>query len=383
MQKKIIFICMMAIWIHPFGEANAGDIFIDSGQALGDAGLSAEVVLWDLDGDGDMDAYVTQTDGWDDIIWLNNGKGVFIEAPDSPPNIYGNQAALGDLDGDLDPDLFCSNYNAPTYYGNRVFLNNGQGQFSDSGQALGNLVCFGAATGDLDGDGDLDGFLSNTGPNTVWLNNGAGVFTDSGQALGNNNSLKSCLGDLDGDNDLDVLTANSGTGNRVYLNSGSGFFTDSGQALGSGETRNIALGDVDGDGDLDAYMANMPSADTVWLNNGSGVFTNSSQNLGTGKSRSVALGDVDGDGDLDALVAKHDISESGNILYLNNGAGIFSDSGLRLGNSKTTGIALGDVDGDGDLDAFEANDLGEPDKVWLNTSNKKGFLPAIFFLLTE
>jgi len=53
-----------------------------------------------------LDAYVTQSDGWDDKIWLNNGRGVFSLASSAPLNIYARQAALEDLDGDGDPDLF-------------------------------------------------------------------------------------------------------------------------------------------------------------------------------------------------------------------------------------------------------------------------------------
>ncbi|MEC9158590.1 MAG: FG-GAP-like repeat-containing protein, partial [Planctomycetota bacterium] len=108
------------------------------------------------------------------------------------------------------------------------------------------------------------------------------LFVDSGQALGNNNSYSVALGDLDGDGDIDAMVANtglsgvSGESNTVWTNDGNGLFTNS-QALGNGRSTSVALGDLDGDGDLDAMVANgigfFPN--TVWTNDGSGTFTNS------------------------------------------------------------------------------------------------------------
>jgi len=66
-----------------------------------------------------------------------------------------------------------------------------------------------------------------------------------------------------------------------------------------------ALGDVDGDGDLDAFLGNFryngEEADKVYFNNGTGVFSDSGQNIGKYITTSVALGDVNGDGYLDAI----------------------------------------------------------------------------------
>ena len=71
----------------------------------------------------------------------------------------------------------------------------------------------------MDEDGDLDAFVANEGQgNRVWLNDGSGNFTDSGQSLGTYMSNSVSYGDVDGDGDMDAFVANYGQGNRVWLN---------------------------------------------------------------------------------------------------------------------------------------------------------------------
>ena len=71
---------------------------------------------------------------------------------------------------------------------------------------MGSTSSYGLSLGDLDGDGDMDAFEANINsqPNKIWLNDGTGMFTDSGQTLGSQSSYCVALGDLDGDGDLDA-----------------------------------------------------------------------------------------------------------------------------------------------------------------------------------
>jgi len=71
---------------------------------------------------------------------------------------------------------------------------------------------------DLDGDGDIDAYVVNGQANKVWLNDGAGNFTDNGQSLGSSNSYGISLADLDGDGDIDAFVANYNGQNKVWLN---------------------------------------------------------------------------------------------------------------------------------------------------------------------
>ena len=273
----------------------------------------------------------------------------FIDDGQSLGTEYSDAIELGDLDGDGDLDAFVATYYVPsTSPGiNKVWMNN-NGTFSDSGQTLGTAKSEGVALGDVDSDGDLDAFVVNSSqPNIVWINNGSGVFTDSGQTLGSANSWDVKLVDLDSDGDLDAFVANLHTGNKVWLNNGSGVFTDSGQSLGSSISYAVALEDFDGDGDLDAFITNGNRVNKVWLNDGSAVFTDSGQSLGTTDEADwdIAPGDVDGDGDLDIFVSVYNSSSNrANQVWLNNGSGIFTNSGQSLGSSASLHVSLGDVE---------------------------------------
>jgi len=380
------------VWINQGGvQGGVAGAFADSSQAVGNSN-SYGVSLGDLDGDGDLDAWVANNNGQANRVWINQGgdqggvAGDFADSGQALGNSYSFGVSLGDFDGDGDLDAWVTNQNQP----NRVWINQGgqqggvAGDFADSGQALGNSNSFGVSLGDLDGDGDLDAWVTNDSgqANRVWINQGgdqggeAGDFLDSGQTLGNSDSFDVSLGDLDGDGDLDAWVTNQNQPNRVWINQGSlqggvaGDFTDSGQALGNSFSDGVSLGDLDGDGDLDAWVTNdAGQANRVWINQGgvqggtAGNFTDSGQALGNSYSRAIALGDLDGDGDLDAWVANR---FQANLVWINGGFGNFSVSGQALGNSMSTAVSLGDLDGDGDLDAWVANGDGEPNRIWLN-----------------
>ena len=273
------------------------------------------------------------------------------------------------------------------------------GIFRDSGQALGNTSSYDVSLGDVDGDGDLDAWApSFEQADRVWVNQGgdqggvAGDFADSGQGLGISGSTAVALGDVDGDGDLDAWVAKwlnlAGVGaNLVFINQGgdqggvAGNFADSGQTLGNSYSSDVALGDVDGDGDLDAWVANgNDQTNRVWINQGgdqggvAGNFADSGQALGTFWSIGVALGDLDDDGDLDAWVANiafGGISGHGRV-WVNQGgdqggvAGNFQNSGQQLGITYSSGVSLGDLDDDGDLDAWVASLDSTPHRIWVN-----------------
>ncbi len=189
------------------------------------------------------------------------------------------------------------------------------------------------------------------------------------QPLGAGGSYGVASGDLDGNGDADAIVVGvAATSNRVYLNDGQGHFKDAGIQLGSATGYHVELADVDDDGDLDAWIAHGQAGtgapDGLWINDGDGQFHASDQTLGTAASSGVALGDLDGDGDLDAVVADFHPNQPSQI-WLNDGTGVFRLSAQSLEIAHTVAVALADLDQDQDLDLVLANQ-DEPHLVYEN-----------------
>jgi hypothetical protein len=297
-------------------------VFTPTGQVL-PVFLSQRVILADFDGDGDLDAFVL-SHSFPSLILFNDGLGFFTQSLQALGSASDLGADAGDIDGDGDIDLFVTGIGGHV---NTAAFNDGNGVFSFSAQNNG-PEARGVALGDLDGDGDLDAFLAQAGGpgaalgDRVLLNDGTGLFADTGQSLGDRFSTDVGLADLDGDGDLDAFVTNSSLfGNdpadTVWRNNGQALFTDTGQQLGAADGNDVELADVDDDGDVDAFVAESLAPETVWLNDGTALFTGNGQTLGNPSAQNLelSLGDLDGDGDLDAFVLGG--NGGGELVYLN------------------------------------------------------------------
>lgn len=196
------------------------------------------------------------------------------------------QAALADLDGDADLDLFAVILKTPSGLGpgptSVVLLNDGSGRFNDSGQRLSGKGGTSVALGDLDGDGDLDALVGHARGAAVWINQGgaqagkSGEFAASDHAIAGSQTRSVHLADLDGDGDLDALVVGRRRA-ELWWNDGQGDFTSAGQSLPCSEKQDLTIGDFNADGRPDIFVVEYAGNSQVWFNDGQGGFTSANR----------------------------------------------------------------------------------------------------------
>ncbi len=322
-----------------------------------------EVLLEDLDGDGDLDVLAAAYGG-DRIVWYENTdrRGAFDTARTVTTLTRGVRAiATGDVDGDGDVDVLSASWFDDKF---AWYANDGQGGFSN--QIMITAQFDGprdALLADVDADGDLDAVLAARRDDTiVWFaNDGRGAFGGANMLPFTGNGPESIeASDLDNDGDLDMLVA-SYWDNSVYWfenQGGPSLFGDQQTVTTEAQRgQDVAASDVDGDGDLDILSASYYGADAkiAWFENlrTDGAASFGPERLITRDSvgvESIALADMDGDMDLDLLAVS--ILDSKIGLFTNvDGKGTFGDAVQLPRDAAGAGsIASADLDGDGDVD---------------------------------
>jgi enediyne biosynthesis protein E4 len=356
-----------------------------------------------------------------DVLYRNNGNGSFTDVTESAGianSMLGMGLAVGDYNNDGWPDLYITGFGA-----SKLYRNNGKGTFTDvTTQAGVNNTRWGtsAAFFDYDNDSDLDLFVCNYlsydeknlpctfyegkpycliknfkgSPSRLFHNNGNGTFTDVSEKARIANPTGKGLGvvvlDYDNDGRPDIFQANDAAANFLYHNNGDGTFTEVALEAGvafdpNGSARGgmgVDAEDLDGDGYLEIFVANF-SAETnaLFHNDKEGLFTEVTNKLGLGTISLPESGfgsrffDYNNDGLVDLFVLNGHPFEPINklfpettyrerpFLFENTGQG-FRDVAAEHGSPLKKmyagrGLAVGDIDNDGDSDLLLMN-VGEP-----------------------
>ena len=315
---------------------------------------------------------------------------------------YTNYIAVGDIDSDGDLDICFANGQGYSSLGTllkpRIYINGGTGIFTDQTdtRAAGITGCFRSAEfGDVDLDGDLDLLLGQDYNRQMLLlmNNGSGVFTN--ETAGriptlNTSTARATFGDVDADGDLDIALCNSGASGRfgtgqprLYINDGSARFTDvTATRLPQGnvsQQMDVLFLDADGDFDLDLFLATRattPNQSRLWINNGAGTFSNLGNFPNDATAYAYDAGDIDGDGDLDLLGTNAGSSNQELLARNANGLGTswtnISTSISPNPSSDDNDSKFFDMDNDGDFDLVIAT-LGSTKRIYRNTNGLGAF----------
>jgi uncharacterized repeat protein (TIGR01451 family) len=333
--------------------------------------FAASSVVWgDVNGGYPDLAYGTNNSA---KVFLNDNSGGFPASAIFSPNPTARSAALGDVDGDGDLDLALGR-NGRDY----LYLNQGGGSFTSSPSWFGDLAddTFSLLFADVNQDnhGRPDLVAGNySAPTRLYLNQGGALaVAPTWQSSESDSTYQVARGYYDGDALPDLAVANGSGPTSIYRNTGFDGFSLA-QTLPAANTRGVAWGDYDGDGDMDLALANYGQPVQVYRNNG-GTLSLAWTAPVVRNTTSVAWGDWDNDGDLDLAVGNYDTGDYDqfNQVYANLGSTAGQVNLVWLWTSaqahKTTGLAWGDYDGDGDLDlAVSREDAGGPAGIYKNT----------------
>ncbi len=341
--------------LSPLQPAPA-DAGVDAGQG---AALDVRAAVpGDFDGDGSLDLLLCAAGRAQSQLWRGNGKLGFAPVPaDQQPAVFGVEpsAVASDLDGDGDLDLIALG-SAATASGPAqvlVLVNDGRGRFSEVTAARLGAPAFdapGVALGDLDGDGHSDLFFSgSTDVSRVYLGDGRGFFQRAApDALPNDSKPMGgwpALGDLDADGTLDVFVP-AAAQDKLLFNDGTAHLADvSALFLGSegGPSTRATLADLDLDGALDLVVLDVPGRVRLYRNDGTGRLFDYSFELAGNESAfasaGLAIADLDGDGDDDLAVSRADLARPALFFNLSPAKLVDTDGDLfpdAVDNCATT-----------------------------------------------
>ncbi len=364
------------------GDGTFTDVTAKSG--IKTPGYGMGVCAADFDNDGWVDLYLTNFGP--NVLYRNNGNGTFTDITETAgvgSPLWSSSCAFGDIDNDGDVDIFVGNFLDFSVSSNKKCYDNIQNIRS---------YCHPNAYNGL--------------PNILYRNNSDGTFTDITRQAGvyttEGKALGVVFGDYNNDGWIDIYVANDSVPNFLYQNQGDGVFKEVGLLAGvtiSDEGKPEAgmgtdFGDFDNDGLLDIFVTNLDfQTNTLYRNLGQGIFSDVTFERGHGDSAQGYVGwgtaffDFDNDGDSDIIVANGHVLDTArnirenakyaqrNLLYQNDGTGTYKEISLISGpgmalEKVSRGLAVGDIDNDGDLDILITNN-GQTSDLLLNEGGSR------------
>lgn len=345
-----------------YQEADGSFTAFDYGQVSNSAQWGWAIA--DLGNDGHKDIVSGGNHDGTHLVSIT-ARGVYTLAQLNGPNIFQQNMSIGDVDNDGRVDVFaCNDIGAPNLWftdANGVpQINNSYIDWSTnpSSDASGN---YGSCFTDFDNDGDLDlhiahcrqGVNNPNDPrrwNRLFVNDGNNQYSDQAEFYGaqdREQTWATDFGDFDNDGDLDMVSIQHSTGTQLFANDGSGHFTNATAGSGLGLASfplQVLFRDMDNDGFLDVLIAG--GSEFYYKGNGDGTFTPVSGLFPSSKAmHSFAFGDLNNDGfeDVYANYGNNYVSPSGTYadrLWLNtpNGNHFFR---VRLQGVESNRDAIG------------------------------------------
>jgi hypothetical protein len=357
------------------------------------AGVSSGCAAIDFDNDGDLDLYVSNSSGLNNLLYRNEGNGAFAIVTSSVRGTITNDggdsegAAWSDFDNDGFPDLFVANYNSQRDFLYRGIAGGTFLKITNSLAVTDRANGVGVAWADFDNDGNVDLFVGNGAGQRpfLYLNRGGDfvLITNTAITASAMNAWGCSWADYDGDGWQDLFVANFSGKNFLYHNErGAGFSSVTNTPLTAlkADFNACAWGDYDNDGDPDLFVTvggyGTAGRNLLFQNQANGTFlqiTNSALVADTGNFTGASWGDYDNDGNLDLIVAN---LTGRAVLFHNLGGGQFAkvtNEIVTKVNGSWSGTLWADFDGNGFLDLFLANWSGT-NTLFFNEGNSNHWI---------
>jgi hypothetical protein len=354
------------------------------------ASLPLAVATGDFNGDGIVDTAVTSSGTNQVSILLGTGDGNFRPAVNYPVGADPVAIVTADFnhDGHLDLAVLNSNPNKSGVGGSISILTGvGDGTFVAGATYAVGFIPTALATGDFDGDGNLDLAVVISNPNlqfgsgfvTILMGSANGTFTaQSNYAVGITPS-SIAVGDFNGDGRLDLavgspingVSFNPQSEISILMNTGSGNFS-AGSSFAIGPLQSvptsIAVADFNNDGSLDLAIAlNGTNLSVICEGNGDGTFAIESTPVVGNNPIWLAAADFNGDGNVDLIVANN--SDDTVEVLLGNGDETFRNGASYPSGLQPTNLAVTDLNGDGKSDVAIVNNADNDVQVLLGQGN--------------